>query len=302
MQLHLGWLESAAAGLLQGVASVFPMGGGYGHAVLISALAGEPAAPIDPTKATYLYACLHIAIAVGLFAYFWRGWAHVASGVASSLVHRRLDHGGRRWAWLTLAACVPGVVGVVELAHVARPLQHHPRLVALLLAANGLLLIAVWLWWRRSPRAAGLSGAHRAPMTSREEAEAVSSELSYLRWRQALVVGLMPISLVVPGVGATGLALAVGLLRQMSHEQAVRFGLIVYTPAMFAWGVLDLPSWSLLSPVFGRVLLGAVVAAIGAYLAAALLVRYFKGATLRPFGLYAAVAGGAAYYGLVHMG
>jgi len=300
VELHLGWLDSAAAGLLQGVASVFPMGG-YGHAVIISALAGDSAAGIDPSKASYLYACLHIAIAVGLFAYFWRDWLHVVRGIASSLLHRRGEPGGQRSAWLTLVACVPGCIGVIELAHLARPLQNHPRVVAALLAANGVLLIAVWLWWRRSPRAAGLSGTHRAPMTRREEAEAVSSELSYLRWGQALIVGCMPISLVVPGASATGLALAVGLLRRMSHEQAVRFGLLVYTPAMFAWGVLDFPSSSALSPVAGAVVLGSVVAAVAAYLTAALLVRYFKGATLRPFGLYALLAGGAAYYGLVHM-
>ena len=300
MQVHLGWLESATAGLLQGVASVFPMGG-YGHAVLVSALAGDSSEQIDPAKASYLYACLHIAIALGLFAYFWRDWMHVVRGIASSVLHRRVEHGGQRWAWLTLVACVPGCVGVVKLAHVARPLDHHPRLVALLLAANGLVLVGVWLWWRRSPRAAGFSGAHRAPMSRREEAEVNSSELSYLRWGQALVVGCMPISLVVPGVSATGLTLAAGLLRRMSHEQAVRFGLVVYTPALLAWGLLDLPSSATLSPVVGTVVLGAVIAAVAAYLAAAILVRYFKGATLQPFGLYGVVAGAAAYYGLVHM-
>lgn len=300
MEIHLGWLDSAAVGLLQGVASVFPMGG-YGHAVLISALAGDSAASIDPRQASYLYACLHIAIAIGLFAYFWRDWIHVARGISSSVLHRQVGPGSQRWAWLMLVACVPGVVGVVKLAHVARRVQDHPRLVAVLLAVNGVVLIGVWLWWRRSPRAAGMSGTHRAPMTRREDAEAVSSELSYLRWGQALVVGFMPISLVVPGASATGLALAVGLLRRMSHEQAVRFSLLVSTPAMFAWGVLDFPSSSALSPVAGRVVLGSLVAAVAAYLTAALLVRYFKGATLRPFGLYCLLAGGAAYYGLVHL-
>ena len=70
---------------------------------------------------------------------------------------------------------------------------------------------------------------------------------------------------------------------------------------MFAWGILDLPSSASLSPVAGPVVLASAIAAIAAYLTAALLVRYFKGATLRPFGLYSLLAGAAAYYGLVHM-
>jgi undecaprenyl-diphosphatase len=131
-------------------------------------------------------------------------------------------------------------------------------------------------------------------MTRAEEAAAVSSELSYLPWRRALLVGLAPVAMPVPGASATGLAMVFGLARTMSHEQAVRFGLVVLTPGLLVLGLREMSD----GPP-ATVLLAAGVGAVAAYLAAALLMRYFKTATLRPFGLYCLLAGSAAAWWLL---
>lgn len=287
---HLASMEAVSVGLLFGVATVFPLGG-YGHVLLVAAIAGEAGTALDPRLHAGLYGWLHVAVAVGLFAYFWRDWAHVVRGVASVRAEER--RGERRRAWLTLGACVPGCVGAVVLPRWMRPLADRPEWVAAILATSGLLLIGTWLWWRVSPRAAGLSGTHRAPMTRSEEAAAVSSELSHLPWRRALLVGLAPVVVAIPGPSATGLAMVFGLARTMSHEQAVRFGLVVVTPALLLYGAREMsgdPSRS--------VFVAAGVGAVAAYLAAALLMRYFKTATLRPFGAYCLLAGAAAAWWL----
>jgi undecaprenyl-diphosphatase len=177
--LDLGWMEAVGAGLLQGVAAVFPISD-LGHAVLVAALGKDAATNIDPAKATYLYPVLRVAVGVALAAYFWRDWLRVLRGVVTSAGHVRDLRPQERWAWLIVVAAVPGCVGVFFTApHIGR-LLHHPVVTALCLAGNGLVMLGVWWWWRRSPRAGGLSGTHRAPLGRGEESDGSAVELSHV--------------------------------------------------------------------------------------------------------------------------
>lgn len=299
MSHDLGVLEAVGAGLLQGVAAVFPISD-LGHGVLVGSLGDGAGADLAPATAGYLYACLRLGIGVALFGYFWRDWLRVAHGIAGMVVRRSSTDAERRWAGLVLLAVVPGAVGIAIVAPHARPLVDHPRLAAACLAANGLFMLLVWWWWRRSPRAGGMSGAHRARMTRAEEAAAFSAESSSLRPRQMLLLGLLPIASVVPGVSGVGLTIAAALVWRLTHEQAARVALLVLTPTLLTWGGRDLPDLSAaeFDGVRSAVLAACVAAVVAAYLATALLVRYFRVASLRPFGYYCLLAGGVALYSL----
>ena len=299
MAHDLGVLEAVGAGLLQGVAVVFPISD-LGHGVLAGSLGDDAGADLAPANAGYLYACLRLGIGVALFVYFWRDWLRVARGLAGSVTRRSSTESERRWAWLVVLAVVPGSIGIAIVAPHARSLADHPRLAAVCLAGNGLFMLFVWWWWRRSPRAGGMSGVHRAPMTRGEEAEAFSVESSSLRAQQMLLLGLLPIASVVPGVSGVGLTIAAALIWRLTHEQAARVALLVLTPVLLTWGGRDLPdlSGTEFDGVRSAVLAACVAAVIAAYLATALLVRYFRVASLRPFGYYCLLAGGAALYAL----
>jgi hypothetical protein len=79
----------------------------------------------------------------------------------------------------------------------------------------------------------------------------------------------------------------------MTHEQAIRLALLVVGPALLLFGLRDATT----SPS-AHVVVAALVAAASAYGAAALMVRYSRSATLRPFGLYLLVGGAAAVWWL----
>jgi undecaprenyl-diphosphatase len=291
-------LEAVGAGLLQGVAVVFPISG-LGHAVLAGALGNNAGADLAPANAGYLYACLRLGIGVALLAYFWRDWARVARGIGSTF-RRSARPGPRRWAWLVVLAALPACIAVAILDPYVRPLSHHPRLAAGCLAGNGLLMLLVWWWWRRSPRAGGMSGVHRARLSRAEEAETFGVELSVLPAGRVLMLGLLPIASLVPGVSGVGLVVATGLVWGLTHEQAARAALLLVTPVFLTWGGRDLPDLGAAqySGVRTAVVVAGVVAFVAAYLTAALLVRYFRSASLRPFGYYCVLAGGAALYSL----
>jgi undecaprenyl-diphosphatase len=87
-----------------------------------------------------------------------------------------------------------------------------------------------------------------------------------------------------------------GLLRGLDHEQAVRFAFLLATPVILAAGVVKVPD--LFGPlgagIRGQVLVGSAVAFVAAYVAATVLVRWFKTRTLTPFAIYCLVAGAAS--------
>jgi undecaprenyl-diphosphatase len=295
----LSLLEAIGAGLLQGVAVVYPISG-LGHGVLIGSLPGGAGADLAPAGASYLYACLRLGVALALLTYYWRDWLHVVRGLLGAATRRGSNLQERRWAGLMLLAVVPACIGVALLANRARPLLHHPRIAAACLIGNGLVMLAVWWWWRRSPRAGGMSGTHRARLTRAEQAETFVLELSTLRAGRAVLLGLMPLAALIPGLSGVGLTLCAAVLLGLTHEQAAHIALLLLTPVLVTWGLVQFPDLS--APQYDGVrsrTLVAVVCAVGAaYLTAALLVRYFRRASLRPFAYYCILAGVVALIAL----
>jgi undecaprenyl-diphosphatase len=291
----LGVLEAAAAGLLQGVAEIFPISG-LGHGVLVGSLGNGAGADLAPQHSGYLYACLRVSVGLALFVHLWRDWLWAGRGVTGAFVHRSAHATERRWTAVLTLAVLPSSVAVGVLASRARPLATHPVLAAACLAANGAVCLIVWWWFRRSPRSGGLSGTHRARLTRGEDAEAFVGELSTLRPYRLAAIGWLPVAALVPGVSGVGLAICAGLLWGLSQEQAARAALLVITPLLITWGAVELPDLGAreYDSVRTAVLVACGVAFVAAYLAVSLLLHYFRTASLRPFGYYSLLAGGAA--------
>jgi undecaprenyl-diphosphatase len=267
--------------------------------VLVGAVGDGLGAELAPEHARYLYAGIRVAVALALFVYYWRDWLYVLRGLGGAVV-RRGTAVERRWAGLLALAAVPSCVAVGLLAHRVRPLLGHPRLAAGALALNGAVMLGTWWWWRRSPRAGGLSGTHRAPLSRGEQAHTLVVELSNLRPARAVLLGLMPLGAIVPGISGIALTLAAALALGLTHEQAAHVALLLLSPFLLVWGLVELPDVrsAAYDHVRSHLGLAAGVAAVAAYLTAALLVRYFRRASLRPFGYYCVLAGVATFVAL----
>src|SRR5262249_41282520 len=98
------------------------------------------------------------------------------------------------------------------------------------------------------------------------------------------------------GISRSGVTMAAGLLRGLSHEDAARFSFLLATPVILAAGVLKLPDLTgeLGAGIHGQVLLGSLASGVGAYLALRYLTRYFQTRTLTPFAIYCTLAGVAS--------
>jgi undecaprenyl-diphosphatase len=84
-----------------------------------------------------------------------------------------------------------------------------------------------------------------------------------------------------------------GLLRGLTHEEALRFSFVLATPIILAAGVYKVPD--LIGPlgdgIRGQALAGAAAAFLAALVAARFLERWFRTRTLIPFAVYCLVAG-----------
>ena len=148
-------------------------------------------------------------------------------------------------------------------------------------------------------------GARRAeaPRTAEvDRAVAADRRLSTMGYVRAIVVGSAQILALLPGISRDGIVTVTGMGRGLSREDAVRFSFLLSAPVILAAGVLK--AKDLFGPmgkgIHGPVLVGSLLAGIGAYLSVRFLTKYFsEDRSLNPFGIYCLVAGVASFAYLV---
>lgn len=282
----LTYLQAVLMGLLQGVTELFPISS-LGHSVLVPSLFGWHnlvAAQSQPRSFFLAFIVgLHVGTAAGLLVYYRATWFELARGLSDQL--RRARERGPRVLWrldeattnssyrllalLVLASVPVGLVGLV-FEKKLRVLFAKPLDAAIFLTLNGVILL-LGEWLRRG------QGRH-----ARRRTLATMSPLG------AVVIGASQILALFAGISRSGVSMVAGLLGRYSHEESAQFSFLLATPIILAAGVLKLPD--LFGPlghgVRSQTLVGALVAAVAAYVSVHFLVRYFTTKTLTPFGLY----------------
>ena len=156
-----------------------------------------------------------------------------------------------------------------------------PTAAAIFLFCNGLMLFGAERLRRSAPVRDDARLQRRADRARAEP-----------RARRSAIGTAQAIAL-LPGFSRSGATMAGGLLAGLSNEDAARFAFLLATPIIGAAAVLKLPD--LLGPqgdgVRGPALVGALCAALTAYLSVRFLVRFFETNRLTPFAVYCTVAG-----------
>ncbi len=266
-------------GLLQGVSELFPVSS-LGHSVILPKLVGWNIHQSDPYFLTFLVAT-HIATAIVLLWFFRHDWWRIVRGLGRSLRDREIGDPDARLAWLLIVGTIPAGLLGVTLQDYLRRIFASPQSAAIFLALNGLVLFGAELLRRRAPEAETDDDVRIARTVG---------------WRGAFTVGAAQALALIPGFSRSGASMGGGLLIGLSHKDAARFAFLLATPIIFAAGLLKLPE--LAGPqgngVRGPAAVGAVGAAVTAYLAVRFLMRYFETRTLTPFAVYCLCAGTAA--------
>jgi undecaprenyl-diphosphatase len=304
---ELTYLEAIVVGAFQGVTELFPVSS-LGHSILVPALVGGRWAHdlnVSAAESPYLafIVGLHVATAVALLVFFWRDWLRIVAGFVSSLRYRRLRTPGERLAWLLIVGTIPvGICGLL-LEHLFRTTLGRPVPAAAFLIANGVVLYGAELLRRRAdiPLPAPATTAAGGPDSARDVDAAADARLAQMSLGRATLIGSAQVLALLPGLSRSGVTMAAGLLRGLSHEDAARFSFLLATPVILAAGALKIPD--LVGPlgagIHGPIIAGSIASFVSAYLAVRFLTRYFETRTLTPFAVYCVLFGTASLIWLV---
>ena len=300
--MHLTFLQAVLIGLLQGVTEWFPISS-LGHSVLVPALVGgswhQLVTAQSAGESPYLafVVGLHVATALALLTLFRRDWVRIIRGFFRTLLTRRVETVDEKMAWLLALASIPAGITGIALEHVFRTVFAKPLAAAILLTANGVILLAAE---RLRGRAARLPAG--PPTVTLSDPGSEHSEdpivldrgiVGRLSFVDAIIIGVFQTGALLAGISRSGITMAAGLFRGLDHEQAVRFAFLLATPIILAAGVYKIPDLTgpLGNGIRPQVLAGSATAFCAAFVSAALMVRWFRTRTLRPFAVYCLLMG-----------
>jgi undecaprenyl-diphosphatase len=173
-----------------------------------------------------------------------------------------------------------GLLGLL-LEQPLRKVFASPQTAAAFLFLNGVMLFGAEALRRRAPGPDPLLPDGDSRIAARTS------------WNEALGVGSAQALALLPGFSRSGATMGGGLLAGLSNEDAARFAFLLATPIIGAAAVLKLPDLmgSKGDGLRGPALVGALCAALTAYLAVRFLMRFFETNRLTPFAIYCVVAG-----------
>ncbi len=97
---------------------------------------------------------LHVATAAALLIFFWRDWVRIIGGLVTSIRYREVYTADERLAWMIVLATIPVGIAGVALQKTFQTVFGQPRLAAVFLTVNGIILIAGERFRRHSSREA----------------------------------------------------------------------------------------------------------------------------------------------------
>jgi undecaprenyl-diphosphatase len=275
----ISYWQAIVLGLLQGFSELFPISS-LGHSVIVAKLLGWHIEQNDNFFLVFLVGT-HFATALVLLGFFWTDWVRIVKGVLRSLRDRQIaaDDTDAKLGWLLVVGTIPaGILGLL-LEHKLRTVFTSAESASIFLMLNGVLLYGAELLRRR------------APVEERGDPDARIA--GRVGWKQAGGIGSAQALALIPGFSRSGATMGGGLVVGLSNEDAARFAFLLATPIIFAAAILKLPDLlgSTGDGVRGQTLVGALCAALTAYLSVRFLMRYFHTNRLTPFAIYCFCAG-----------
>jgi undecaprenyl-diphosphatase len=276
----ISYVQALLLGLVQGASELFPISS-LGHSVIVPQLLGWNIHENDDYFLTFLVAT-HLATALVLLGFFWRDWVRIARGLWRSLREREIAAGDAdaRLGWLLVIATIPAGLLGLAFEHPLRSVFASPTSASVFLLCNGLMLFGAERLRRHAP-------VRQSAVYSDER---IAREVGF---REAVGVGSAQAIALLPGFSRSGATMGGGLLVGLSNEDAARFAFLLATPIIGAAAALKLPELAGRQGdgVRGPALVGALGAAVTAFLAVRFLVRFFETNRLTPFAAYCTVAG-----------
>ncbi|WP_243362515.1 undecaprenyl-diphosphate phosphatase [Fundidesulfovibrio terrae] len=259
------WFQNILFALVQGVSELFPVSS-VAHGVLTPWFFGWDLSPVFLKEHFLPYVVmLHLGTCLALLLYFLEDWKRIASSL--------WNKDGKRELLLVVAGTVPPAVLGFAFEKSLRRIFASVTSAAVFLIVNGVLLF----------------------VGERLKARG-SKRLEDLSMPQALTVGFFQSLALIPGFSRSGASMVGGFLFGLTHEEAVRYSMLLATPIIMGATILEAPKLLAadVGDLLSQSLAGGAVAGAAAFASVWLMIRWFRRHEVNamwPFSLYCLALG-----------
>jgi undecaprenyl-diphosphatase len=262
----LSYAQVIFLGIVQGITELLPISS-TAHMRVVPALLGWQ----DPGSA--FSAAMQMAALAAVISYFWRDVSTVTHGSITAI--RQKDYNNRAFvlgvaiALATVPICIAGLALSPLLNACDSPLRSLSVIGYACLAMAALLAMA--------------------ELTCRHK-----RDMSEMRLRDALIVGVAQIGALIPGVSRSGSTLTAAMFLNLKREEAARFSFLLGLPAIALAGLKELVVlWhaSIPAEAWSLLLVGILVASLSAFAAIWGLMRFLERFSTWVFIAYRAALG-----------
>jgi undecaprenyl-diphosphatase len=254
--------QALVLGILQGLAEFLPISSSA-HLALAPWAFGwpEPGLAVD--------VALHVGTLVAVLVYFREEWIRLLVAALEIVRTRRIRTAEQRRVLYLIAATIPGGIAGVFLNDYAESKFRSPALVAVALAAMGIVL---WLVDRVRP---------------------ATRNLDSIRWSDAILIGIAQAAALLPGVSRSGATITAGRALALDRESAATFSFLMSMPIIAAAAIFKVPHLLRSGGASLPLLVGVLASAISGWLAIAIVMRYVRSHSYGVFAVYRVLLGAA---------
>ena len=245
-------LQAIVLGLVQGATEFAPVSSS-GHLILVPWIFGWMLIGDTDVQKSFDVA-LHVGTLIGALVYFREDVARYAVAWFRSIGARRMATPDERIAWALVVGTIPGAIVGALFENVIQEELGSPWLIAVMLAAFGLLLVFVDRR-SRSDRSFGTIGP-----------------------REGLLLGTAQALALQPGVSRSGVTITAARAIGLDRESAARFSFLLSLPIIAgagAYKAIDLAQTGLQGHA-GEFVAGIVASAISGFVVIWGLLRYLR--------------------------
>ena len=263
-------LQSVVLGVVEGLTEFLPVSS-TGHLTIAEKALGLT---VNDKAVTGFTAVIQVGAILAVLLYFRLDIGRfVAAGIGGLVSAERRQHSDFRLAWLVVAGSIPiGIVGFAAKDVIKGDLRSLWVVAAALIGWSAVMVFA-----ERHSRSRLAAGQVRG------EPE--------LTLTDALSIGLVQCTALVPGVSRSGATISAGLLRGLDRVTATRLSFFLAIPALVAAGAFELKDATSGGVGVVPTVVGTVVSFVVAYASIAWLLRFVASHSIARFVPYRVLLG-----------
>ncbi len=260
LTLAPSWGIVVILGIVEGLTEFLPISS-TAHLLIVADLLGFQ----DSIGGTFEI-FIQLGAILAVVAYYASDLLVQARSLSTSATTRRF------WIAIVLAFLPAAVVGLALHSWIKQVLFASPSVIAWALILGGIVLIVIERLSKRAP---------------------TTQDVEQVSFGQALGIGIAQMLALVPGVSRSGASIVGGKLGGLDRRTATAFSFYLSIPTLGAATLVDLLGSldQISGSDIGRLLLGAVVSGVVAWISIGWLLRYVAGHSFVAFGIYRIVVG-----------